>query len=222
MGSRLRFISVTALWVLLFSMASANASESLMDYTLENGDGLRLLIYDGKNFPQENNFLYNFHNVEYILDGEGYIRLGSLGVVRVGGLTVKQAGDAILAKLRPFAKEPRVVVIPLMRIVLRGEFRAQGMYRISPNSSFWDAVALGGGTSSYYQIEDMYIIRDGDLVFTNFIEAVTSGTSLAEMGIESGDEIVAPRVNRLNFNNMMTFVNFLSSLVLLYVTLSRE
>jgi len=42
------------------------------------------------------------------------------------------------------------------------------------------------------------------------------------LGVESGDEIVVPRVNRPTFRSMMRYFQFGMSLIILYLTLLNQ
>ena len=191
-------------------------------YRFNPGDGLRLMIYeDDLNTPQ-NRFISNFHDREYALDGEGYVRLGPIGEVKISGLTVEEATEKILQVLQPYARNPRILVFPLIRISIVGEFGESGMYRFDPSISLWDVVAEAGGVGSSIRMEDIYILRNGVIIYKNFRNAIYSGTSLREIGIQSGDEIVAPRVNRLSLYDVFRYVNFASTILLLYYTIQER
>lgn len=185
-------------------------------------DGLELYIYDSNVAPENNQILSNYHNTQYVIDGEGYIQLGSFGRVKIAGLTVDEATELLLEKFSPYGKNLNIIVIPMIRIVLRGEFNQSGMYRFSPTTSLWEVIEQAGGMSSSFAQENMYIIRQGDILYRDFQEALYVGTSLQEIGIQSGDEIIAPRINRISFNAVMRYVNFFASLILLYYALRDE
>ncbi len=216
----LRFVIVCFLFTIPLTTTAAGFNQK--DYVFSKGDGLQLFVYEGNRTPDGKNFLSSFHDVEMFIDGEGFIRLGALGVIRLEGLTVEQAAKVITAKFKPYAKSPTVVIIPKMRIVLRGEFGSPGMYRFDPSLSFWEAINEAGGVNSYYHFEEMYIMRMDTLLFEDFNEAVYSGQSLAELGLQSGDEIIAPRLRRLNFYDLLQYINFASSMILLYLTISDQ
>lgn len=191
-------------------------------YRFNFGDGFRIMIYeDDLNTPQ-NRFISNFHNKEYALDGEGYISLGPIGSVKIAGLTVEEATEKLAEKLQPYARNPHIIVIPLIRVTMIGEFGQAGMYRFNPAVSFWDVVSEAGGVGSSIRLEDIYILRGGQVIYKDFRNALYRGTSLREIGIKSGDEIVAPRVTRLSLYDVFRYVNFISTLLLLYYTVQER
>ena len=192
------------------------------EFKFNNADGLKLLIYDNNIEPSQNKLLSNFHDSEFIIDGDGYIQLGSFGKLYIAGKTVDQTTKLLEEKFRPYGKNLTIIVTPLIRLVMKGEFGKTGMYRFSPNTSFWDAVAEAGGMSNSLAAENMYLLRNGEVVYANFMEALYAGVSIRELGIQSGDELIAPRINRISFNSLMRYVNFFASLILLYYALTDK
>ena len=89
----------------------------------------------------------------------------------------------------------------------------------NPSISFWEMVEQAGGLAGLATLENIYILRRNDILYRNFIEAMYHGQSLFELGIESGDEIVAPRLNRLTFQSIMRYAGFAMSLITVYFTL---
>jgi len=202
---------------MVFHLVDINAAE----FHFSAADGLKIMIYDGNVEPEKNRLLSAFHNTDYIIDGEGYLTLGALGKLKISGLTTAQATDLLYEKLKPYGKDLQLIVIPQIRLVIRGEFGKPGMYRFSPATSFWDAIMEAGGMSSSFVVENMYIIRNGEIAYADFENALYAGVSLRELGLESGDEIVAPRLNRISFASVMRWVNFFASIVLLYYTIAN-
>ena len=66
----------------------------------------------------------------------------------------------------------------------------------------------------------MYVMRHGEIIYAEFWDSLYSGTSIRELGLESGDEVIVPRVNRISLEAIMRYVNFFASLILLYYALN--
>jgi protein involved in polysaccharide export with SLBB domain len=191
------------------------------DFRFSKADGFKLLIYDNNVEPEKNRLLATFHNTDYVIDGDGEIQLGAFGKIKMAGLSVEKASDLIYEKLQPFGKEIKIVVLPQIRLVIRGEVGKPGMYRVSPNISFWDLLAQAGGISSSFSLENMYVVRNGEIIYTKFMDALYLGTSLKELGLQSGDELIAPRINRVSFTAIMRYVNLFTSLFFLYYAVTN-
>lgn len=204
------------------SSTSFTQTYSEADFRLSAGDAVRLLIYDGSTVPENSRYIYQIHNQEFILDGYGEIRLFTMGKVKIAGKSVQEIQKMLENLFKSYAQEPHVVVIPLIKIVLRGEFEKGGMYRFSLDTSFWDLVSTAGGVSNPYSLDNMYLMRRGEILPKDFTEAFYNANSLYEMGIQSGDEIIAPRINRISFYSIMRYFQFASSIILLYFTISNS
>jgi len=216
MNNRMIYFCAIAL---LFGAAHVTAAD---EFVFQRADGLKLLIYDNSVEPAQNKLLSNFHDKEFIIDGEGYVQLGSFGRIYVAGKNLEEAREYFEEKFKPYGKDLVLFIIPLIRVVMKGEFGKTGMYRFDPKISFWDAVAQAGGMSNSLAAENMYLLRGGEIVYADFMEALYAGASLEELGIQSGDELIAPRINRISFQSLMRYVSFFSSLVLVYFALTDK
>jgi protein involved in polysaccharide export with SLBB domain len=204
------------------TLTSALFAQNDQEFRFQKADGLKLLIYDDYMEPASNKVLSNYHDIEYIIDGDGFLQLGVFGEILVEGLTVREVTELLREKFRKYAKDLTIIITPMIRLVLKGEFGQAGMYRFSPNTSFWDVVAEAGGMSNSLVAENMYIMREGDIVYADFIESLSTGVSLDELGLKSGDEIIAPRINRISFSAIMRYINFAVSIILLYYAVSDK
>jgi protein involved in polysaccharide export with SLBB domain len=183
------------------------------------GDAIRLYVYDGVSATDKTKFISNFHDMEFIVDGMGDIQLFSLGNVHIAGQTTDEITGLLREKFKLFTKDPYVVVIPLVRISLRGGFNQPGMYRFSLDKSFWDVLKEAGGLNGLSTIDDLYVLRKDIILYRDFSEALYKASSLSELGLESGDEIVAPRVNRMTFESILRYFQFGMTILTFYLSI---
>ncbi|NOY59801.1 MAG: hypothetical protein GXO75_12865 [Calditrichaeota bacterium] len=202
-----------------FAPGICSGQEDTKELHVNPGDAIRLFVYDGALQIEKGRFISQFNDLELVVDGFGEISLYSLGKVHVAGMTAEKIRDKLTEKFKPYAKEPNVVVIPLIRLILRGEFGKPGMYRFSLSTSFWDMISEAGGIDNSYSLENMFIMREGEIIYKDFEDALYKASSLKDMDLQSGDEIIAPRVNRLSFRTIMRYFQFGSSIMLLYLAL---
>jgi len=190
------------------------------------GDAIHLYVYDGGFAPVEGKFVANFHDKAFVINGFGQVDLLTLGSIHVAGMTAEEIRLLLTEQFKPYAREPMVVVKPLIRITLRGDFGQPGMYRMSLDMSFWDMIkqagGLVGGLDALSALNDMFIMRKDEIIYKDFVEAIQQGTSLYELGFQSGDELVVPRANRPTFRSMMRYFQFGMSLIILYLTLLKQ
>jgi len=219
-------IFIFVLITIIFNSPCLSQDDRLKEIILGPGDAIHLSVYDGAYAPVEGKFISVFHDKIFIINGFGQIDLFTLGEIKIAGLTTEEIRALLTEKLKPYAKEPMIIARPLIRVTLRGEFGQPGMYRFGLDTSFWDMIqqagGLVGGLDGLSALEDMFIMRKEEIIYKDFVEAIHSGTSIYELGVESGDEIVVPRVNRPTFRSMMRYFQFGMSLIILYLTLLNQ
>lgn len=106
-------------------------------YRLAPGDRLRVIV-----FGQD-----NLSNI-YAVDPAGAVTVPLIGTVEVQGLTTRETGDRIAARLRSdFIREPRVTVeVDAYRpFFILGEVNQAGQYPYVAGLTVETAVAIAGG-----------------------------------------------------------------------------
>jgi polysaccharide biosynthesis/export protein len=100
----------------------------------------------------------------FLVDASGYIDYPFLGKVKVGGLTIRQAKDALANRLRSIVKEPVVEIrIVNYRITVLGEVARAGTI-IAPNHkmSIIDAIAAAGDIPITGRKDNILVIRENE------------------------------------------------------------
>ena len=178
------------------------------------GDAVRIQIYqlfgEGENFDLSR---------DYPINPDGDIIMPLIGQVRVKGLTVYEVMQTIEERLNQYMNNPYVLVRPLIRVTMQGAFNRPGSYRVDPENSLWDLVSLAGGPTANCDLEKMKAERGGKTIIPDLLEAFERGYSLGEIGIESGDQIMAPGRRGFDFNFFIGLFNLLASIILLYLRL---
>ncbi|MBN1542845.1 polysaccharide biosynthesis/export family protein [candidate division KSB1 bacterium] len=203
----------------VFAQQRKSDDERMGDIRIRAGDAVKLYVYDGMFPADKSKYISNFNDRELIVDGFGEIDLISIGRIYVEGFTAQEISKILEEKFKPFAREPYIIVIPLVRLQLIGGFRKDGMYRFDLRKSFWDMMEEVGGLDGSAKIHDIYIMRKERIVYQDFAEAFYNAQALYELGLQSGDAIVAPRSNRLTFNTLMRYTQFGMSLLIFYFSL---
>jgi len=179
------------------------------------GDAVRIQVWD----LYEERSTLNLSN-DYPIDPQGNVIMPILGEIKVKGLTVFELKKILEDRLKAYLRNPLVAVQPLIRITLQGAFIRPGAYRVPPSNSLWEAIALSGGPRGDCDLKRLAIERGGKKVIPNLLDSFEKGYSLEDIGVESGDQIVAPAKGFWNLNIFMAFVNLLTSLALLYLRLT--
>ena len=124
-----RSIYIFVLMSLVFSGPSLAQDDRLKEIILGPGDAIHLSVYDGAFAPVEGKFISIFHDKIFIINGFGNIDLFTLGEIKISDLSTEEIRVLLTERLKPYAKEPMIIVRPLIRVTLRGEFGQPGMYR---------------------------------------------------------------------------------------------
>ncbi|MBC7186588.1 MAG: polysaccharide export protein [Calditrichaeota bacterium] len=184
------------------------------------GDGVRILIWESWERAELQTFATKFSN-EYVIDGEGYITLPIFGKLKVVGMTPDGLVEVLREKLRPYTRDPIITVTPLVRVTLLGQFRQPGSYRVDPRDALWSVIEQAGGPGPECDLQRLQLRRGGRTVKKSLLTSWERGSSLAEIGVRSGDVIYAPRVPRLTFRDFVYYFQFIVSLISLYVSIKR-
>lgn len=149
---------LAALWASLIlaaigTVVPALATESV-EYTLGAGDEVRVTVFGQTDLSGK-----------FTVDGGGAISMPLIGNVDAGGKTVREATNAIVAKLKPdYLKNPRVSVEVLnyRPFYILGEVKRPGSYPYVSGMTAVNAVALGGGYTYRARENNIYITRGKD------------------------------------------------------------
>ena len=123
---------------------------------------------------------------EYLVNENGTVTLPLLGEQHVTGASLPEVRDLLLAQYRVHLRNPSISITPLRRINILGEVNKPGLYEVDPTVSLAGAVALAGGATPAGKLDNIRIIRNGDVVRAS----ASAGTSLNAINIQSGDQII--------------------------------
>jgi len=105
----------------------------------------------------ENQALVGYHVYE-----DGTIYFPYIGIVRLGGLTLREARDTIKAHASSIVSRCRVELTLINNtLYLLGEFEKQGTYNMTRNKlSIFEAISLGGGLTDYAKRGKLKVLRN--------------------------------------------------------------
>lgn len=213
----LGFMTLSVVYIPIFFAQSVNESKwskSAKSLTIfQPGDAVRIRVWE---LFSEGKTNINLNN-DYSIDSEGFIVMPVVGEVKVKGLTAYELMQTLEGKFRQYFMNPYIYVRPLIRVTMQGAFNQPGAYRVDPASSLWDLVALAGGPRANCDLEKMRIERGGRVINKSILKSFEEGYSLEEIGIESGDQILAPAYGGIDLRFLVTVVNLFASLALLYL-----
>ncbi len=202
--------------VICLLLPGTSVSQVTSPYPFRPGDGVQI-----NTFPDTTSFLHR----TFAIDDQGYIELPLEGKVKVSQMTTEDLQTFIREKFKAYLRTPNVSIKPMIRVTMLGGFNNPGLYYVDVNSSLWEVIRMGGGTSTEDGIYEMKWERDKDEQkdITSYFE---SGISLRQMGFRSGDQLYTPveggRTFLETFGEFMPIVTLGLTITTLYITYQRD
>jgi polysaccharide biosynthesis/export protein len=168
-------------------------------YVIVPGDTFYVKVYDS---PELNT---GWNTPGNLVLPDGTISYDLIGIVKIGGLTIKDATALLIKKMKKYIKFPIVALIPRnisgSNYSISGFITSPGVYPVGNNYRLTDAIAQSGGmrtgtrddnTIVLADLAHSFIIRDGKLLPVDFIKAISQGDALNNIPLRSGDYIYVP------------------------------
>ncbi len=179
------FYACWCLMLLALLPINLQAQDSLSEVTERFIPGEAILIH----VPLDSSA---FINGGYAIDKQGIVDFPVLGKVIVGDKTRKELEGYLASKLSDYLKDTHIQALPALRITLVGFWKKPGMYYIPTTHVLWDAIYISGGPNGEINIEKMKVLRGTKDLHISTLEEFSKGTTLAKVGIHSGDIFIIP------------------------------
>ena len=171
-------------------------------YTLNGGDNVAITVYNHSDL-----------NVKTTITPDGYIGMVFVGQIKVEGLTLQQASEAIEQKLSKYIRNPKVGISPYEisseTVTIAGAISKPGMYPITNGMRLADLFAKAGGAASHYydgqtldaaDFDNSIFVRNGEIIPLSFETAINKGQRPHNVLLRKGDYIfIAPRAESMVF-----------------------
>lgn len=156
---------------------------------------------------------------DYKINGLGYIMLPLIGNVKVVGHDRVSLANHLVELYSPYLKEPYITTLPLIRLTLMGAFNKPGSYRVSPESSLWELIEMADGPGENCDLNSIRVERGGRILLKNLLEQFEKGYSLDDIGIKTGDQIIAKGKSSFGFRDIMNYTYFFMTAISLYFSI---
>jgi len=184
-GLHLGLRRLVLLWLFLCAATAASAA----DYTLKEGDLLRVSVWGEDELDRE---------VRVLPDGS--ISFPLVGSVRVAGQSVASVESLLANRVAEYVPEPDVSVAVLdsrgNRIFVLGKVANPGSFALYAPLTVVQALALAGGLVTFADENDIQIVRmedDGQRVMRVKYNRILSGRDLStNHRLMAGDTILVP------------------------------
>ena len=120
------------------------------------------------------------------------LNLPNIAPIELAGLLRSEVPEKVQGEIAKYIREPVVYVEPLMRIAVLGEVSSPGYYTVPADAPLPDVVMHAGGPTGDAALNKTEVRRTGTVIRTRdeMEQALAAGTSLDQMNLHSGDEIV--------------------------------
>ena len=175
---------------------------------LRPGDVIRIQVWDQRG-PQ------NALSGEFPIDENHNLLFPIMGEVSVRDMSVQELRTRIRAELGRLFAQPYVAVVPLFRVAVLGEVMRPGLYSVDPTLSVYDVIALAGGALRSANERNLRLIRGGELHPLNLSAVSIAQSTLRELGVRSGDQLLVPRkaITREDWALLLQITNLAISII---------
>ena len=144
------------------------------------------------------------------------LHLPNLPQLALNGVLRSELREYLTLHIGRYLKDPVVDAYPLIRIGVLGEVTRPGYYFVTTNDLVADAIMLAGGPTREADLTKA-TVRRGSVVLwekDQLREAVVEGTTLDQLGLRSGDEIVVGERRRRNWETVLRTAGYISGIAL--------
>lgn len=162
---------------------------------LEPGDYVRVSVFRKPEFSGE-----------FLIAADSSLKHPLYQDVHIGGQTVAAGLERLRTFLQRFDTSPQVSIEPLFQVTVGGEVRNPNLYKLSPEITIAQAVALAGGPTERGRLNQVRLLRQGREQMLDMSGAVTDAV---ELTIASGDRIIIGRKRDSAWEYLGPIANFL-------------
>jgi protein involved in polysaccharide export with SLBB domain len=132
----------------------------------------------------------------YILDDEGRMDFGEMGQLKVAGLSVEQARQAVITFLSRYIRQPDVQFTLAKpkgyRITITGDVKSPGTVEAVTDVSIRDILAFAGGPLPTADLSQVTLVRGGEFTRVNLSELMASPDPSKDIILQDGDQVNVP------------------------------
>lgn len=162
------------------------------DYKLGPGDEVIIDVWGA-----------NQITIRQIIAPDGFINVEEVGLLYLGGMTIKEANDYVRRKLSKIysvdgadaQSEIKLTLGTIRTITVNvvGEIVAPGTYSLSSLSTVYHALYSAGGFSNLGSVRNVALVRNGKTISEiDIYDFIINGSSSADVVLQDGDVVLVP------------------------------
>lgn len=139
---------------------------------------------------------YNIGDVitgDYYIQPNGLLNLPYIGIVDTKNKDFRKIKSEIESRYTALYKNPDLSVNALFRVNILGEVRNPGFYHVSDYEKFTAILSFAGGTTADADLGNIKLIRNSEALELDVETIVQKGSTVLDLGLQSGDQIYVPR-----------------------------
>lgn len=175
----LRHVLLTAVAAVVFSSGLLEGQTQGPNTGLRAGDAVKITVWRKPEMSGE-----------FAIAEDGTITHPLYRAISVVGMPVAAARQRVHDYLVRLESNPEFVVEPLLRVSVGGEVRQPSLYRLTPETTVAQAVAMAGGVAERGDLQRVRLFRDGAELR---VDLARPQVGLAQSPIRSGDQIFVGR-----------------------------
>jgi hypothetical protein len=148
------------------------------------------------------------------------LALPDLPELPLEGVLRSEIEDHLTRQIGRYVRDPRIRVVPLMRVAVLGKVGRPGFYALPADALLSDAIMVAGGPGADADLAKSTVRRGTERVLRerDVSVALSDGMTLDQLDVRSGDEIVIGEKKRFNAANTFQTIGVVTSLVVGLIT----
>jgi polysaccharide export outer membrane protein len=139
---------------------------------------------------------------EFQVPESGVVVLPKLGSVNVTGRATETLKAELIAEYQKYLRNTAIEITFMRRVNVLGAVNQPGVYSVDPTMTVANALALAGGTRPDGKSDQVQLFRDG----TKLVAKITQRTRIADLPIQSGDQLYVPERSWLARTGIVTAI----------------
>ena len=150
--------------------------------------------------------------------------LPNLPDIKLQGVLRSELHSRVVSAVSEYLRNPDVTVTPLLQVSVGGEVRTPGFYRVAADTPLSDLLMQAGGPTPAANLADIAVHHAGEEVLPPraVSEALASGSTLDQLGLRAGDEIVIPQKRSINGTVWLQSLAVLTGLLVTVVSVRHR
>lgn len=152
------------------------------------------------------------------------VAIPELPALSLAGVLHSEAQSRVSAHITKYVKEADVSVTPLVRIGVIGLVARPGFYSVPADALLSDVMMEAGGPAATADLRKT-TIRRGTATYQDaksFADQLSRGSTIAAIGVRSGDEIVVPEAQQRRMTETVQIVLGVVTAAAMIFTLARQ